>query len=94
MGRRKITDEANSSTDTAEDNEDEEREQLTQRMPSSLVNQVDEVADELVKSRNASVNLSFHKERIPPFTAGVNPTLADQSTDDTLTGYSTVIHNY
>ena len=28
--------------------------------------------------------LSFHKERIPPFTAGVNPTLADQSTDDTL----------
>jgi Universal stress protein family. len=38
--------------------------------------------------------LSFHKERIPPFTAGVNPTLADQSTDDTLAGYSTVIHNY
>jgi len=36
--------------------------------------------------------LSFHKERIPPFTAGVNPTLADQSTDDTLTGYSTAIH--
>jgi len=35
--------------------------------------------------------LSFHKERIPPFTAGVNPTLADQSTDDTLAGYSTVI---
>jgi hypothetical protein len=35
--------------------------------------------------------LSFHKERIPPFTAGVNPTLADQSTDDTLVGYSTVI---
>jgi len=27
------------------------------------------------------VSLSFHKERIPPFTAGVNPTLADQSTD-------------
>ena len=40
------------------------------------------------------VVLSFHKERIPPFTAGVNPTLADQSTDDTLAGYSTVIHNY
>jgi len=38
--------------------------------------------------------LSFHKERIPPFTAGVNPTLVDQSTDDTLAGYSTVIHNY
>jgi hypothetical protein len=38
--------------------------------------------------------LSFHKERIPPFTAGVNPTLADQSTDDTLARYSTVIHNY
>jgi len=37
--------------------------------------------------------LSF-KERIPPFTAGVNPTLADQSTDDTLAGYSTAIHNY
>jgi hypothetical protein len=36
-------------------------------------------------------SLSFHKERIPPFTAGVNPTLADQSTDDTLAGYSTVI---
>jgi len=36
-------------------------------------------------------DLSFHKERIPPFTAGVNPTLADQSTDDTLAGYSTVI---
>jgi len=34
------------------------------------------------------------KERIPPFTAGVNPTLADQSTDDTLAGYSTAIHNY
>jgi hypothetical protein len=31
--------------------------------------------------------LSFHKERIPPFTAGVNPTLADQSTDDTLDNY-------
>jgi len=33
----------------------------------------------------------FTQERIPPFTAGVNPTLADQSTDDTLAGYSTVI---
>jgi len=33
----------------------------------------------------------FIEERIPPFTAGVNPTLADQSTDDTLAGYSTVI---
>jgi hypothetical protein len=42
----------------------------------------------------AKITLSFHKERIPPFTAGVNPTLADQSTDDTLAGYSTVIHNY
>jgi len=41
-----------------------------------------------------TARLSFHKERIPPFTAGVNPTLADQSTDDTLAGYSTVIHNY
>ena len=60
-GRRKITDEANSSTDTAEDNEDEEREQLTQRMPSSLVNQVDEVADELGISRNASVNMLVKK---------------------------------
>jgi len=37
------------------------------------------------------MQLSFHKERIPPFTAGVNQTLADQSTDDTLAGYSTVI---
>ena len=61
MGRRKITDEANCSTDTAEDNEDEEREQLTQRMPSSLVNQVDEVADELGMSRNASVNMLVKK---------------------------------
>jgi Ran GTPase-activating protein (RanGAP) involved in mRNA processing and transport len=61
MGRRKITDEANCSTDTAEDNEDEEREQLTQRMPASLVNQVDEVADELGMSRNASVNMLVKK---------------------------------
>ena len=44
--------------------------------------------------RTREQQLSFHKERIPPFTAGVNPTLTDQSTDDTLAGYSKVIHNY
>jgi hypothetical protein len=47
-----------------------------------------------MQNASGSALLSFHKERIPPFTAGVNPTLADQSTDDTLAGYSTVIHNY
>jgi len=58
MGRRKITDEANSSQE-AED--DEEREQLTQRMPKSLVNEVDDVSEELGISRNASVNLLVKK---------------------------------
>ena len=45
------------------------------------------------RSGSATVEeLSFFEERIPPFTAGVNPTPPPRSTDDTLTEYSTLIH--
>ncbi|WP_256394126.1 hypothetical protein [Natronoarchaeum rubrum] len=64
--RRKITDEAEQQTqeqaDRAEDHdagdqEDVEREQLTQRMPEDLVEDVDEIADHLGMSRNAMINM-------------------------------------
>jgi len=44
-----------------------------------------------IQSVNPDADRYLFTRRIPPFTAGVNPTLADQSTDDTLAGYSTVI---
>lgn len=47
-------DEADSSSSEAED---EEREQLTQRMPPSLVDRVDKVSDKLGMSRNACINM-------------------------------------
>jgi predicted DNA binding CopG/RHH family protein len=52
--RRKITDEAQSEVEA---DEDEKREQLTQRMPEALVERVDEVADKLGMSRNACINM-------------------------------------
>jgi hypothetical protein len=50
--RRKIMDEA----EQPEDN-NTEREQLTQRMPPTLIDRVDEVADKLGMSRNACINM-------------------------------------
>jgi hypothetical protein len=61
MGRRKITDEANSTSDQAgQDNSDDsgnDRVQLTQRMPEDLVGDVDALADEMGMSRNAAINM-------------------------------------
>jgi hypothetical protein len=62
MGRRKITDKAQSQTGNQTDN-DSERKVLTQRMPSNLVTRVDKLADELRMSRNAAINLMM-KRRI------------------------------
>lgn len=62
MGRRKITEKAQSQTGNQTDN-DSERKVLTQRMPSNLVTRVDKLADELRMSRNAAINLMM-KRRI------------------------------
>lgn len=61
MGRRKITDEANSTNDQADQNNSDDsgtdRVQLTQRMPEDLVGDVDALADEMGMSRNAAINM-------------------------------------
>ncbi len=61
MGRRKITDEANSTNDQADQDDSDEsgtdRVQLTQRMPEDLVGDVDALADEMGMSRNAAINM-------------------------------------
>lgn len=58
MGRRKITDEA--ETEAAQDSdhtdESEDRKQLTQRMPLDLVEDVDAFAENHGMSRNAAIN--------------------------------------
>ena len=63
MGRRKITQEAEEQAQkqeqTAESTGSEdgnEREQLTQRMPIDLVDDVDEFAESHGMSRNAAIN--------------------------------------
>lgn len=59
MGRRKITEEANSQTQSADEDDADttERQQLTQRMPEGLLADVDALADELGMSRNAAINM-------------------------------------
>ncbi|MFB6201982.1 MAG: hypothetical protein ABEI98_08220 [Halorhabdus sp.] len=61
MGRRKITEEAESkksqSEQTDTDDGESERTQLTQRMPDDLLDDVDDLADEMGMSRNAAINL-------------------------------------
>jgi hypothetical protein len=55
MGRRKITEEAEEFSENDAD-ESEDREQLTQRMPTDLVEDVDEFAEQHGMSRNAAIN--------------------------------------
>ncbi|SEP19744.1 hypothetical protein SAMN05216388_104314 [Halorientalis persicus] len=58
MGRRKITEEAQEQAqDESDENNGTERMQLTQRMPTELLDDVDEVADRLGMSRNAAINM-------------------------------------
>jgi hypothetical protein len=62
MARRKITEEAAERTQAASDEEssndsEQERDQLTQRMPPALREELDRFADEHGMSRNAAVNL-------------------------------------
>ena len=58
MARRKITEEAAEQTQAASDEDNEqERDQLTQRMPPGLREELDRFADEHGMSRNAAVNL-------------------------------------
>lgn len=62
MGRRKITKEAEQQADESDSEQSDsngsenDREQLTQRMPSDLVEQVDEFAENHGMSRNAAIN--------------------------------------
>lgn len=65
MARRKITEEAESKQEQAEESnaddrgsgQDTGRTQLTQRMPNELVNDVDDLAEEMGMSRNAAINM-------------------------------------
>lgn len=62
MTRRKITEEAEQQADESDSEQSDssgsenDREQLTQRMPSDLVEQVDEFAENHGMSRNAAIN--------------------------------------
>lgn len=60
MSRKSITDEAEeaASDDDGDEPADDEREQLTQRMPKDLLDRVDEFADENgIPSRNSAINM-------------------------------------
>jgi hypothetical protein len=56
MARRKITEEAQEQTDD-QPSDDGEREKLTQRMPESLVEDVDDYSNRYGLSRNAAINM-------------------------------------
>ena len=62
MGRRKITDEAEEANEEETEPTDEEeadgdeRHTLTQRMPSTMVDEVDDFAERRGMSRNAAIN--------------------------------------
>ena len=68
----------------------EEAERTFESSPGTVEEGLDVDDAELVQLRRAC-RLSFFEERIPPFTAGVNPTTPKRSTDDTMAGYSTLI---
>jgi hypothetical protein len=65
MGRRKITEEAESNQEQVEESDagdqdseqDTGRTQLTQRMPDDLLDDVDDLANEMGMSRNAAINM-------------------------------------
>lgn len=56
-GRRSITEEARKRQERAEDQGSTERRKFTQRMPESLVEEIDEFADAHGMSRNAAINM-------------------------------------
>ena len=56
-GRRSITEEARKRNQSGTDDEASERRKFTQRMPESLVDDIDEFADAHGMSRNAAINL-------------------------------------
>lgn len=61
MSRRKITEEAESKQEQAEQDDSSDkgndRTQLTQRMPDDLLDDVDELAETMGMSRNAAINM-------------------------------------
>lgn len=63
MSRRSITDEAESQQKTenqegaADTNTENDRRQLTQRMPAELVTEIDQIANSYGMSRNNTINM-------------------------------------
>lgn len=64
MTRRKITEEAEQQQDQDDTDGSGDREQLTQRMPEALVDDVDQFADAHGMSRNAAINFLV-REALP-----------------------------